>query len=72
MDPLFSRLFSVPTSALTKGPPVEFEQIPISLVGKKSSQGLGLAISLTDETLYFSPLSETALATWNPVTSEQR
>ncbi|XP_018570738.1 protein yellow-like [Anoplophora glabripennis] len=66
------RLFSIPTSALTKGPPVEFEQMPVSLVGKKSSQGLGLTISLTDDTLYFSPLTETAVATWNPVTGQQR
>ncbi|KAJ8923457.1 hypothetical protein NQ315_002016 [Exocentrus adspersus] len=66
------RLFSVPTTALTKGPPVEFEETPVTLVGKKSSQGLGLTISIDEDTLYFSPLAETAVASWNPLTNTQK
>ncbi|KAJ8942945.1 hypothetical protein NQ314_009857 [Rhamnusium bicolor] len=68
---LATLLYSIPTSTLTKGPPVEFEELPITLVGKKSSQGLGLTISQIDDTLYFSPLAETSIASWNPITSQQ-
>lgn len=67
-----SRIFSIPTATLTKGPPAEFEDIPVVLAGRKSSQGLGLALNPNDDTLYFSPLTETSIASWNPVTNEQR
>nr|CAI5825266.1 unnamed protein product [Callosobruchus analis] len=51
-QPLASdRIFSVPTSVLTAGPPGEFDQLPVSLAGRKSSQGLGLAMNLNDNTL---------------------
>ncbi|KAG5883602.1 hypothetical protein JTB14_025176 [Gonioctena quinquepunctata] len=66
------RIFSIPTSVLTKGPPAEFEKLPITFVGKKSSQGLGLTVNLIDETLYFSPLVETSVASWNPLTNQQK
>lgn len=65
------RIFSIPTATLTKGPPAEFEDIPVVLAGRKSSQGLGLALNPNDDTLYFSPLTETSIASWNPVTNEQ-
>ncbi|CAG9812798.1 unnamed protein product [Phaedon cochleariae] len=66
------RIFSISTTTLTKGPPGEFEKLPINLVGKKSSQGLGLTLNLLDETVYFSPLAETSVASWNPLTNKQK
>nr|UPO25011.1 yellow-e [Henosepilachna vigintioctopunctata] len=65
------RIFSIQTSALTKGPLAENEVLPIELVGKKSSQGLGLTVDERDDTLYFSPLTETSVATWNPRSNRQ-
>lgn len=66
------RLYSIPTSVLTRGPPSEFQQLPISLVGRKSSQGVGLTVNELDDTIYFSPLTETSISSWNPVTNDQR
>ncbi|XP_060523187.1 uncharacterized protein LOC132700084 [Cylas formicarius] len=65
------RIFSIPTATLTKGPPAEFEDIPVALAGRKSSQGLGLAMNLQDDSLYFSPVTETSIASWNPITNRQ-
>ncbi|XP_066258336.1 dopaminechrome tautomerase [Euwallacea similis] len=65
------RIFSIPTATLTKGPPAEFEEIPVVLAGRKSSQGLGLTLNPNDDTLFFSPLTETSLASWNPLSNEQ-
>ncbi|KAL1498202.1 hypothetical protein ABEB36_009037 [Hypothenemus hampei] len=65
------RIFSIPTATLTKGPPAEFEDIPVSLAGRKSSQGLGLTLNPQDDTLFFSPLTETSMASWNPLTNQQ-
>nr|CAH7736176.1 unnamed protein product [Callosobruchus chinensis] len=65
------RIYSIPTSTLIKGPPGEFERLPVSLVGRKSSQGIGLTINVFDNTLYFSPLQETSVASWNPLTNQQ-
>ncbi|KAJ3617558.1 hypothetical protein MTP99_007270 [Tenebrio molitor] len=67
-----NRLFSIPTSALRKGPLGQDEELPITLVGKKSSQGLGLALDPRDDTIFFSPVSETSIAAWNPVTNNQK
>ncbi|XP_043510818.1 protein yellow isoform X2 [Frieseomelitta varia] len=66
------RLFSVPTTALQAGPPSFGEQLPVTLVGKKSSQGLALAVDPRDDTILFSPLTETAIAAWQPQTNRQR
>lgn len=66
------RLFSVPTNVLKKGPLAEFEELPIALVGHKSSQGVGLTVDPRDDTIYFSPLTETAIASWQPGTNEQK
>ncbi|XP_018563304.1 protein yellow-like [Anoplophora glabripennis] len=65
------RIFSVPTAALTKGPPAELEELPVSLAGRKSSQGLGLAMNHEDNTLFFGPFTETSIASWNVVTNDQ-
>ncbi|XP_045478064.1 major royal jelly protein 1 [Harmonia axyridis] len=65
------RIYSIRTSALTKGPLAENEALPIELVGKKASQGLGMTVDERDDTLYFSPLTETSVATWNPVSNKQ-
>lgn len=62
------RLFSVPTSALQAGSPPPNEQLPVTLVGRKSSQGIGLAVDPRDDTILFSPLTETAIAAWQPQT----
>ncbi|KAK1118672.1 hypothetical protein K0M31_014976 [Melipona bicolor] len=67
-----NRLFSVPTTALQAGPPPFGEQLPVTLVGKKSSQGLALAVDPRDDTILFSPFTETAIAAWQPQTNQQR
>jgi len=61
------RLFSVPTAALKAGPNTgDDSDLPVSLVGHKSSQAAPLAVDPKDGALVFSPVSETALATWIP------
>lgn len=69
---LFGRLFSIKTSALRAGPLPFGAELPIRLVGKKSSQGIGLALSPHDGSIFFSPFSETAIAEWNPNTNKQK
>ncbi|KAG5308174.1 YELL protein, partial [Acromyrmex insinuator] len=66
------RIFSVPTSALQAGPLPFGEQLPVTLVGRKSSQGLALAVDPRDDTIIFSPFTETAIASWQPQTNQQR
>lgn len=66
------RLFSVKTSALRGGPLQFGAELPVRLVGKKSSQGIGLAVSPYDSSILFSPLSETAVAEWNPSNNKQK
>ncbi|KAG5877670.1 hypothetical protein JTB14_013915 [Gonioctena quinquepunctata] len=65
------RIFSIPTSTLTKGAPGEFEELPISVAGRKSSQGLPLTMNTDDNTLYFSPMTETSVASWNVASNQQ-
>jgi len=62
----------VPTSALQAGPLPFNEQLPVTLVGRKSSQGLALAVDPRDDTILFSPLTETAIASWQPQTNQQK
>ncbi|XP_050083037.1 major royal jelly protein 1-like [Anopheles aquasalis] len=64
------RLFSVSTSALRGGPLPFGKDLPVKLVGRKSSQGIGLAVAPRGGTIFYSPLSETAVASWNPRTNE--
>ncbi|XP_071554033.1 dopaminechrome tautomerase [Temnothorax nylanderi] len=66
------RLFSVPTSALQAGPLPFGQQLPVTLVGRKSSQGLALAVDPRDDKILFSPFTETAIASWQPQTNQQR
>ncbi|XP_011310780.1 uncharacterized protein yellow-e [Fopius arisanus] len=66
------RMFSVPASVLQAGPLPFGEQLPVSLVGRKSSQGLAMAVDTRDDTILFSPLTETAIASWNPHSNNQR
>ncbi|XP_016911098.1 protein yellow-like [Apis cerana] len=66
------RLFSVPTTALQAGPPAFGEQLPVTLVGKKSSQGLALAVDPREDTILFAPFTEMAIASWQPQTNQQR
>lgn len=61
-----NRIFAVPVSVLQAGPA---DEISVQLVGKKSSQGVGLAVDPNDGSVYFSPLSETAVASWQPGTN---
>ncbi|XKL69266.1 hypothetical protein PGB90_007035 [Kerria lacca] len=61
------RIFTVPTSVLKAGPNSGDDgDLPVSLVGHKSSQGAPLAVEPRDGALIFSPISETAIATWIP------
>ncbi|CAG9094833.1 unnamed protein product [Plutella xylostella] len=66
------RLFSVSTAVLAAGPPAEGTDLPVNLVGRKSSQGLGIAVDPRDDTIIFSPMSETAIAAWNPLANTHR
>lgn len=66
------RMFSVHTSALRSGPLSFGTELPVKLVGKKSSQGIGLAVSPADGSIFFSPMSETAVAKWNPSGNYQK
>lgn len=56
---------------LRSGPLPNGQMLDVKLVGKKSSQGIGLAVSPYDSSLIFSPLTETAIASWNPATNQQ-
>ncbi|KAM7363837.1 L-dopachrome tautomerase yellow-e [Cochliomyia hominivorax] len=64
------RIFSVTREVLRAGPIAINQVLPVKLVGKKSSQGIGIAVT-SDGTLIFSPSTETAVASWNPNTNEQ-
>nr|ADX87355.1 yellow-e [Heliconius numata] len=66
------RVFSVSTAVLASGPPAEGTDLPVNLVGRKSSQGLGIAVDPRDDTIAFSPMTETAIAAWNPITNSHR
>ncbi|KAH0954657.1 hypothetical protein HN011_004596 [Eciton burchellii] len=66
-----NRLFSVPSSALRAGPVPFDEQLPVTLIGRKSSQGLALATNPRDDSILFSPFTETAIASWQPQTNQQ-
>ncbi|XP_058808632.1 protein yellow-like [Phymastichus coffea] len=66
------RLYSVPASALRAGPPAFGDVLPVTLIGRKSSQGIGLSVDPRDDTIIFAPLSETAVAAWQPQTNTQR
>ncbi|KAH8417988.1 hypothetical protein KR222_009808 [Zaprionus bogoriensis] len=65
------RVFSVHKNVLRAGPLPSGQLLDVKLVGKKSSQGIGLAISPYDNSLIFSPLTETAIASWNPANNQQ-
>ncbi|XP_068631547.1 dopaminechrome tautomerase [Battus philenor] len=66
------RLFSVSTAVLAAGPLAEGADLPVNLVGRKSSQGLGVSVDPRDDTIIFSPMTETALVAWNPITNSHR
>lgn len=66
------RLFSVSAAALRAGPLPVGKELPVKLVGKKSSQGIGLGASPYGGNIYFAPLTETAIAQFNPKTNEQK
>ncbi|XP_057331492.1 protein yellow [Microplitis mediator] len=66
------RIFSVSSLVLKAGPLPFGQQLPVTVVGRKSSQGLALAVNQRDNSLIFSPFTETAVATWNPKINKQR
>ncbi|XP_078041837.1 dopaminechrome tautomerase [Augochlora pura] len=66
------RLFSVPTAALQAGPLPFGEQLPVTVVGTKSSQGLALAVDPRDDAILFAPLTETGVSSWNTHTKHLR
>lgn len=66
------RLFSITTAALRAGPILDGSDLPVQLVGKKSSQGIGLAVSPYNGAVFFSPFTETAIAEWNPNTNAHK
>ncbi|XP_049854825.1 protein yellow-like [Schistocerca gregaria] len=63
-----TRLFSVPTSALRGGPLRELEELPVSVVGHKSSQSAVLHVDQRDGAVWISPVTEAAVASWQPAT----
>lgn len=66
------RLFSVTSKALRAGPTQWKKSLPVRLVGKKSSQGIALAVSPRSGSLLFSPMAETSIGLWSPYTNEQK
>lgn len=66
------RLFSVPTSALQAGEVPFGQQLPVRLIGRKSSQGLALDVDPVDDMVLFAPLTETAIVAWQPDTRQHR
>ncbi|CAO1422196.1 unnamed protein product [Diamesa serratosioi] len=66
------RVFSVSAEALRAGPLPEGKELPVKLVGKKSSQGIALGASPYGGNIFFSPFTETAIAQYNPKTNEQK
>lgn len=67
----YYRVFSVTREVLRAGPIPINKVLNVKLVGKKSSQGIPLAISPLDRSLIFSPVTETAVVSWNPITNQQ-
>ncbi|XP_059611149.1 major royal jelly protein 1 [Phlebotomus argentipes] len=65
------RLFSVPTAALRSGPLSWGAELPVKLVGRKSSQGLGITCAPKGGSIFFSPFTATAIGEWNPLTNHQ-
>lgn len=66
------RLFSVSVNTLRAGPLDWGTSLAVRLVGKKSSQGIGLGVSLKSGAIIISPMSETAVGSWNPYSNEQK
>uniref|UniRef100_A0A1B0DBP4 Bee-milk protein n=1 Tax=Phlebotomus papatasi TaxID=29031 RepID=A0A1B0DBP4_PHLPP len=65
------RLFSVSTAALRNGPLSWGAELPVKLVGRKASQGLGLACAPKGGSIFFSPFTSTAIGEWNPNNNHQ-
>uniref|UniRef100_A0A0K8VAP2 Protein yellow n=1 Tax=Bactrocera latifrons TaxID=174628 RepID=A0A0K8VAP2_BACLA len=65
------RIFSITKDALRAGPRRLHDILPIRFLGKKSSQGLPLYLAPQDGSLLFSPVTETAIVSWNPQTKQQ-
>uniref|UniRef100_A0A8D8M2Z7 Protein yellow n=1 Tax=Cacopsylla melanoneura TaxID=428564 RepID=A0A8D8M2Z7_9HEMI len=65
------RIYTIPVSALRAGPNQgDDADLPVSLLGTKSSQSAPLAVDNRDGSLIFSPVSETAVASWVPGSTE--
>lgn len=61
------RIFTIPVSALRAGPNNgDDADLPVSLLGHKSSQAAPLAVDNRDGSLIFAPVTETAVASWVP------
>jgi hypothetical protein len=69
---MFFRMFSVAIDALRSGPVPMGAELPVRLVGRKSSQGIGLAVSPKGGSIFFSPFTEIAVAKWNPRSNNQK
>ncbi|XP_026683472.1 protein yellow [Diaphorina citri] len=66
-----NRIYTIPVSALRAGPNQgDDADLPVSLLGTKSSQAAPLAVDNRDGSLIFSPVSETAIASWVPGSTE--
>ncbi|KAL1452806.1 hypothetical protein WDU94_007001 [Cyamophila willieti] len=65
------RIYTIPVSALRAGPNQgDDADLPVSLLGTKSSQAAPLAVDNRDGSLIFAPISETAVASWVPGSTE--
>ncbi|XP_034247949.1 protein yellow-like [Thrips palmi] len=65
------RISAVATAALQTQPKDDGD-LPVALVGTKSSQAAPLAVDPRDGALIFSPVSETAVAAWEPLSNQHR
>nr|BDD85301.1 yellow-e2 protein [Ischnura senegalensis] len=65
------KLFSVETAALRDFGAGEGQQLPVTLVGRKSSAGAGLAVDRRTGRVYFSPVEQSAVAFYDPGSGAQ-
>uniref|UniRef100_T1I339 Uncharacterized protein n=2 Tax=Rhodnius prolixus TaxID=13249 RepID=T1I339_RHOPR len=68
-----ARLFGIATADLLRGQNLDdAAELPVVLTGHKSSQSAALCTDLRDGSLVFSPVTETAVASWVPGSADHK